>query len=153
MYYLHSPMSLGWKSQVAVPWTWSSQYTVFGLHLCFLLKLSSINIQKFHIKKNTDFELVLKKNWKVFEHSVLLSVCGNNQIELSIAGSYTGRDALWFATVHTLPLVLYPNHSVCETCLFSFGFATVDFCEPSSQISLREKCKKPIWMGRLEGRK
>lgn len=54
-------MSLGWKSQVAVPWTWSSQYTVFGLHLCFLLKLSSINIQKFHIKKNTDFELVLKK--------------------------------------------------------------------------------------------
>ena len=29
----------------------------------------------------------------------------------------------------------------------------LDFCEPSSQISLREKCKKLIWMGSLEGKK
>lgn len=39
---LHSPMCLGGRSQMVGPWTWSSQYTGFGPHTCFLLKLSNM---------------------------------------------------------------------------------------------------------------
>ena len=46
------------------------------------------------------------------------------------------------------------TRSVWPACShLDFPALVLDFWEPSSHISLREECKKPIWMGRLTGRK
>lgn len=92
-----------------------------SVHCIWLTSVFSFKIVKCknpeisHLKKYKIWAFLKKKNWKVFEHSVLLSVCGNNQIELSIAGSYTGsRCSVVCHSSHPPSCVISKPLSLCD---------------------------------------